>query len=122
MKSDEPILVDSDFVQRVLKSADESLESKYRLKSEGYDLDELARKVGEIFSIKPTEIFLYGKQRVRVMARSLLCYWAVKELGYSMTELGKKLNLTQPAVSLSVQSGQGIADENEYLLTNDRNL
>ncbi len=63
-----------------------------------------------------------GKQRDRVKARSLLCYWAVKELGYSMTELGKKLNLTQPAISLSVQRGERIAEESGYSLINDKNL
>jgi hypothetical protein len=39
----------------------------------------------DIFSIKPEEIFQPGKQPVKVKARSLFCYWAVRELGFTMT-------------------------------------
>jgi len=37
-KSDERILGNSDFVDKVLKTADEALERKYQLKTQGYDL------------------------------------------------------------------------------------
>ncbi|MBW2617089.1 MAG: transposase, partial [Deltaproteobacteria bacterium] len=76
-KSDERVLGDSDFVERVLKVADESLERKYQLKSQGYDINRLADRVAEIFSIRPEEIFQPGKQPLKVKARSLFCYWAV---------------------------------------------
>jgi putative transposase len=56
-KSDERVLGDSVFVERVFKAADESLERKYQLGSQGYDIDKLADRVAEIFSIKPEEIF-----------------------------------------------------------------
>ncbi len=80
--------------------ADESLERKYQLKSQGYDIDKLADRVAEIFAIKPEEIFQPGKQPVKVNARSLFCYWAVRELGLTMADLAPKLNISQPAVSM----------------------
>jgi hypothetical protein len=43
-KSDERILGDSNFVDKVLKTADEALERKYQLKTQGYDLNALAGK------------------------------------------------------------------------------
>ena len=118
-KSDERVLGDSDFVERVLKAADESLERKYQLKSQGYDIDKLADRVAEIFSIKPEEIFQPGKQPVKVKARSLFCYWAVRELGFTMVELAPKLNISQPAVSICVQRGERIASENGYSLMDE---
>jgi putative transposase len=118
-KSDERVLGDSDFVERVLKSADESFERKYQLKSQGYDIDKLADRVADIFSVKPEEIFQPGKQPVKVKARSLLCYWAVRELGFTMTDLAPKLNISQPAVSISAQRGERIALENGYSLLDD---
>jgi len=121
-KSDERVLGDSDFVERVLKTADESLERKYRLKSQGYDMDKLADKVAEIFSIKPEEIFQPGKQPVKVKARSLFCYWAVRELGITMVDLAPKLNISQPAVSISAQRGERIAFENQFSLMDDKKL
>ena len=116
-KSDERILGDSDFVERVLKAADESFERKYQLKSQGYDINTLADRVAEIFSIKPEEIFQPGKQPTKVKARSLLCHWAVRELGFTMTELAQKLKISQPSVSICVQRGERIAGEKDYSLT-----
>ncbi len=86
-KSDERVLGDSDFVEEVLKAAEETLERKYQIESQGYDIDKLVDRVAEIFFIKAKEIFQPGKQPVKVKARSLLCYWAVRELGYTMTDL-----------------------------------
>jgi REP element-mobilizing transposase RayT len=40
---------------------------------------------------------------------SLLCYWAVRKLGFSATELSKKLGVSQPSVSISVKRGERIA-------------
>ena len=119
LKSDERVLGNSDFVENVLKAADESLERKYQLKSQGYDIDKLADRVSEIFTIKPEEIFQPGKQPVKVKARSLFCYWAVRELGFTMADLGPKLNISQPAVSMSAQRGERIALENGYSLMDD---
>jgi putative transposase len=118
-KSDERVLGDSDFVERVLKAADESFERKYQLKSQGYDMDRLAGRVTEILSIEPEEIFQAGKQPLKVKARSLFCYWAVREMGVTMTALALKLNMTQPAVSISVQRGERIAVENSFSLLDE---
>ncbi|MDY6790401.1 MAG: transposase [Thermodesulfobacteriota bacterium] len=115
-KSDERVLGDSDFVERVLRSANEALDRKYDLKSKGYNIDKLSDRVAHIFSIHPEDIFQPGKQPIKVKARSLLCYWAVRELGFTMTDLALKLNISQPAVSMSVQRGEQIASENEYSL------
>ncbi len=119
LKSDERVLGDSDFVERILKAADEPLERKYQLKSQGYNIDKLTDRVAEIFSINPEEIFQPGKQPVKVKARSLFCYWAVRELGLTMADLAPKLNISQPAVSMSAQRGERIASENEYSLMDE---
>lgn len=116
LKGDERVLGDSDFVERVLNAADESLERRYLLKSKGFDVKKLADTVAMIFAIKPEEIFFPGKQPIKVQARSLFCYWAVRELGITMADLAPKLNISQPAVSLSVRRGEKIASENGYLL------
>jgi hypothetical protein len=75
--------------------------------------------VAEIFAIKPEEIFQPGKQPVKVKARSLFCYWAARELGFTMVDLAPKLNISQPAVSMSAQRGERIASENGYSLMDE---
>lgn len=82
-KSDERILGDSDFVERVLCGATEKMERRYRLEAMGYDFDTIVERVSEIFKIAVKYILSLGKQPERVMARSVLAYWAVGELGNS---------------------------------------
>lgn len=111
LKGDERILGDSSFVLEALKASEEQLERAYRLRAEGYDLEKLARRVAIIFGIKPDHLWSPGKYSKIVKARSLFCYWAVRELGESATALAKKFGLSQPAVSISVKRGEGIARE-----------
>ena len=51
-----------------------------------------------------------GKKRKNVKARSLLCYWAVTELGMALTDLASRLGVAVSTVSLAVQRGAQLAD------------
>ena len=57
-----------------------------------------------------------GKQQKRVKARSLFCFWAVHELGISLSELARRLGDSVPGVGHSVVRGKRIARENDYQL------
>lgn len=86
-KSDERILGNGDFVEMVLAASNEQMKRKYHLRAKGVDLETIAARVSELTDIDKSQIFLPGKERNRVKARSLFCYWAVRELGISMSEL-----------------------------------
>ena len=118
LKSDERILGESDFVDEILSHANENFERKYELKQLGYDLDRIASRVAEIFKLEVNDIFLKGKQQKRVKPRSLFCYWAVRELGISLTELAGRLGISVPAVGYSVERGEKLAKEYLYQLIN----
>jgi len=111
LKGDERILGDSDYVLDVLKEAQERFERKYELKARGYNLDVLTCRVAEIFNVIPEEIFSPGKYKKRVQARSVFSYWAVRELGETASSIAKKIGISQPAVSLSVERGERIVKE-----------
>ena len=51
-----------------------------------------------------------------VRARSLLCLWAVRELGMSMAAIARRLNLSTVAVSKSVARGAEIAKKEGLVL------
>ena len=114
--SDDRILGDSEFVESVLSQAEEKYERHYALKRRGYDLDRIAERVAEIYGMEPREILCRGKQQRKVRARSLCCFWAVSELGMSLRELAKRLEMSPPAVGFSVERGEAIAHENGYRL------
>jgi hypothetical protein len=119
LKGDERILGDSDFVEAVLKAADEQLERRYRLKAEGYGLEQVAGRVAEVLGIPLEEIWEKNRRPQVVAARSLLCFWANTELGISMTALAGRLSITQPAVSIAARRGEKIAREIGYRLVVD---
>ena len=52
-----------------------------------------------------------GRYPAVVQARSILCFMAVRELGVTATELARQMGLTQPAISMSVNHGEGLVKE-----------
>ncbi len=117
IKADERILGDSAFVEEVLETARECLERRLSLRAQGYDLDRVARRAAEAFGLSPDELRGARKNRLRVQARSLLCYWAVAELGMRTTDLARRLRISQPAVSRAVGRGEEIAKKRGLQLT-----
>jgi hypothetical protein len=115
-KGDERILGDGDFVNQTLNAANEAMERKYSLKARGFDLDKVARRIADLLHIEYDVVWAAGKHRHIVEARSLLCFWAVRELGISMASLSRKLNISIPAVSQSVIRGENAAKSNQYFL------
>ncbi|MDZ7698424.1 MAG: transposase [Deltaproteobacteria bacterium] len=113
-KSDERILGDSDFVESVLREQEERFERRHRLKARGYNFDMVVGRVAELFHMTAKEILEPSKKPQRVRARSLLCFWAVTELGLASTVVGKRLGVVQSAVSKAVERGANVAAEHDF--------
>jgi REP element-mobilizing transposase RayT len=116
-KSDERILGDGDFVANVLAQSQESMERRYALKAQGVTLEDIAAHAAGLVGLESEQIWQPGRYRQLVTARSLLCYWAVQELGEQMTSLARRLEISPAAVSKAVRRGAAIARENNYKLT-----
>ena len=108
IKSDERILGDSEFVMQVLAEADETFDRRYKLKSQGYDIARIEQKVVDLFGIKKDELYSGSRKKPISEARSVFCYWCVRELGESMTGIANRLGLTQPAIGYAVDRGEEI--------------
>jgi len=50
------------------------------------------------------------------LIRSLLCFWAVRELGMSLTDLARYLGISVPGVGYAVERGEAIARDSNYQL------
>jgi len=116
IKSDERILGDGDFVEKVLKAAEEQYESRYALQAKGYNLDKVAERVCQQTGIGMEHLMSRGKHPATVQARSLLCFWACRELGMKTTELSGLLNISQPSVTQSVRRGEKLCKEKGWRL------
>ncbi len=108
MKGDERILGDGDFVMDVLSQANERMDRRYELRSRGYTIERLEERILEIYRIDREELYSKGRQKVQADARSVLCYWAVRELGLEGTQMAKRLQLSQPGVAYAVKKGERI--------------
>ena len=108
MKGNERILDDGDFVMDVLSEANEPIDRRYALRSRGYTIEKLEERVLEIYGIDRKELYSKGRQKVRADARSVFCYWAVRELGLEGTRMAKRLQMNQPGVAYAVRKGEGI--------------
>ena len=115
-KGDERILGDGDFVENILSQCQERMERKYLYKNKGYDFGWLVEKVAETLCIDKKDITRSGRYPRRVEARSVLCYWASRELGMSTITLSKRLGISQPAVSQSIRRGERIVSEKKLKL------
>jgi REP element-mobilizing transposase RayT len=116
MKGDERILGDGDFVKSVLDAANEQLERRYMLAAKGFDFEKVAQRVTQVFGIKMDQVLAAGKHPQTVKARSLLCYWAVRELGMNGMDVARKLGLSQSSVSKSAKRGEKIASAENLML------
>jgi len=114
VKGDERILGDSDFVQKVLATADERLERRINLRMRGYDINHLARDVEKVLAVQEGTVFARGRFADVVQARSLFYYWAVKELGMKVVDLARKFDQTPSAVSIAVRRGECLAKARGY--------
>lgn len=116
VKGDARILGDGDFVKERLAEANEQMERKYRMRALGFDVDKIAARVGEVLGIDAVQVFAFGKNRETVRARSLLCYWAVRECGIPMAELSRRLEISATSVGQSVRRGERLAAECAFQL------
>ena len=116
MKGDERILGSGDFVEGILAQAKEDLELKYRLKAEGYDFDKVVDRVSDLMGLERDEVISPGKYKKVVQARSVVCYWAMREIGISQDVLAQKFAISQPAISMAVKRGEQVVNRNNFSL------
>jgi chromosomal replication initiation ATPase DnaA len=112
--SDERILGESDFVDRILSEAGEALARRYELKAQGYDLPRVAERAAAVLGMEVAEIFSPGRQDNKVKARNLVCFWAARELGMSLSDLARAFALSIPGISYAVRRGKSLARSKNF--------
>jgi putative transposase len=106
MISDERILGSSEFVEKVLKSANEAYERKTKIRAKGITLGQLIDNVAAELDMDVELILSASRQRSVALARSIICCLAVDQLMLSNTFIASRLNLTPSAVSKLLSRGR----------------
>ncbi len=52
----------------------------------------IAQRAANIVGLEVSEVWTAGKQRKIIQAGSILCYWAVRVLGETMSSMARRLN------------------------------
>jgi len=59
------------------------------------------------------ELYSKSRQKVRANARSVFCYWAVRELGVEGIQMAKPLRMSEPGIAYADKKAERIVrDEN----------
>ena len=119
MKGDERILGQGEYVESVLKVAQEDFDRKYLIRARGYDFEWLVERVTDLYGLTTNELLTGGKQRKTVTARSVLCYWGTRELGMTAIGISRYLKIASSTVSESAMRGQKIVHEQGLKLFDD---
>ena len=103
---DERILGSSDFVEKVLKKANETYEKKTLALASGLDLNTLIDAVAAIFEIDTDVVKSSSRQRIVAKVRSIICCLAVDQLMIHGAEVARQMNLSTSAVSKLASRGR----------------
>jgi len=109
-KGDERILGSGDFVVEILNKSNE-----HQRNGSVIPIKELANRVVGYFSIKIEDIVTKGQKRKISEARSVICYFAIKELEYSGVSVGKFLKIRRFSALRSAERGKKILDTDKRL-------
>ena len=110
IKGDERVLGSSDFVERLLRQAEEQLKEKYRFHTKAVTLEKLLEQVADYFKIDADDFKSASKERTVTRARRVFCYLGVRKLGYKGIEVAKALGISGATVSKAVTAGCKIAE------------
>jgi REP element-mobilizing transposase RayT len=107
---DERILGSSDFVETVLKKANEHYERRAQFRAKGLDLEVIIDAVSGYFGVKRDEIMGQSRPREVVRSRAVISIVAMDKMGFSGAEVARALNLTPSAVSKLIGRARSAPD------------
>ena len=109
---DERILGSGEFVDSLRR--EETLRPRIDV---AIGLPELVNRVSEKLQIDPEKVRRPSKKRHLAEARGIVCYLAVRHLGYKGTDVGKELYLGPTGVSIAVRRGEEAITNFQHLVS-----
>lgn len=106
IKGDERILGGSDFVEAVLKQAEEELKQSASMKAQGFDIKSLLSRVSAYYGIDVEDMCSGSRQRLVAKCRSVVCYLAVRKMNMGCTAVAEQMGISASAVSNAVNRGK----------------
>lgn len=115
-RSDERILGDGEFVEAVLRKAQESLDRIEERRRKGWNIQKLKEEVGELLGVKSSAITERSRVKKAAIARGVFAYYAYEGLGEQGTAIARELGISRPAVTKAVLRGKEFVEMNNIKL------
>ena len=103
LTSDERIVQNSDFVEKVLASAGEDYDRRMRLKASGIHLETVLDVVSAHLGVVTEERYGPSRSQPICQARALISCLAVQELRITGADVARRLNIDRSSVSRAVK-------------------
>ncbi|MGD0916417.1 MAG: hypothetical protein ABSB22_08165, partial [Thermodesulfobacteriota bacterium] len=111
--SDERVLGDGEFIQRLLSEAEEKEKQTLRLSRKVLDLVSLTKRIVKGEGIEEMKLRSGKRKREVVRARKLFCQLAVGKMNYPGAEVARYLGVTTSSVNRLAVSDE-VADLKKY--------
>jgi len=113
VRADERILGGTEFVERVLKKANENWERKSRLRQKGIDLPQLVKRIGAYFGQEVEDLKSGSKIPSISQARAVLCYVGARKLGFPSVSIAEELGISPSTVSRAILRGRKLLGQKD---------
>jgi len=114
---DERILGNADFVEYTLKQDSLDLHKQTGYAQDGVDLSLLCEAVCQRYHLDKKLLGARGRKNAISLARQLIAYFAVTELGVKPKALMDRLNVSQSTVSRMIQRGRETCERDQIRLS-----
>ena len=111
-KGDARVLGSGDFVNEALRKAGEDWEKGEK---EKMSLARLMGKVASYFDLEESSIISASRKKEIADARAIICYFAIRELRYPGTVVGKSLKIRRYSAFRCAERGKKVLDKDKRL-------
>ena len=78
-------------------------------------LKELIERIAEAFGMKPGDLKMRHRSQKFADARSVISYFAVREMGHNGAEVARMLNISRSGVSIAAGRGEEFVRKNQSI-------
>jgi putative transposase len=100
---DSRILGSQDFVEKMMREADERLARQMRHKGGKETIEEAVKRMCKEGGVREQELKTGGQRRKITEVRARIAYWLSREMGISMAEIARNLGVGTSAIAMAIR-------------------
>jgi hypothetical protein len=116
-KGDERILGSSEFVEKVLRQANEQGHKLSELRRMGWTFDGVITEASRAVGVKTEDLFMRSRSTAQSQGRALACKWLADDLGMPLKDIAGRFNVVPSAVFRLARRGRIIEKERGLCLS-----